>query len=230
MLKEFVEKISSLSGLQLETVEGLSWASRKPELVQTPRVEELKLSSLSSLIENGANAEDEFFHVESPTRVSVKKHKVDKWGRQVSICSADISSMKTSLEDGRKYSMEDFVLNLQKSFYPSAELDVLLDLSSSVNIKEESDLVDNGISQTVSTKGGAHLMRQVEVKNPMNLKPYATFPEIDVLPRSYIFRVHRAGQCVQFSLSKCDSVQWDIHIADLIKQYIKTKAPKSLVL
>jgi hypothetical protein len=245
MLKEFVEKISSLSGLQVEEIEGLKWASRTPHLVLPPAPEPLNTATLSSLLElcrdylkgdaDGKRAGTLLIHVEETGVVSFKEKGVDKFGRRRKIGFVDIMDRtRLSLVDGQRYSVEDFVLKAQRSFINDEQLATILDLTSRISVKEESDLTDNGITQNVAARSGVHLSEVVTVKNPISLRPYSTFPEVEqeVQAKRYIFRIHRTkgGGEPTISLSSIDSAMWDLDVVKKIKAFVSQQVPEVTVI
>lgn len=234
MLKEMIEKIVSLAPVSTHKVGPVEFSAQKLHEVLPPMKHSQRLQSLTSLV---AKAVEDFENevateivLSSPTQASIVDSKRDDYGRIQELAYVDLSHLNPSLVDGNRYSVEDFILNLQRSFKRDANMESLLELVSNIKLREESDLVDDGITQTVSAKSGTTLTEKVTIKNPMKLKPFVAFPEIDVPSKEFIFRIHRNGvSSVSVSLSTSDSVQWELQVLELVKKWILAKNDKLIV-
>lgn len=225
MLKEMIEKIVSLAPVSTHKIGKFEFAGNKLHEVMPPMAHSQRLHSLTSLVDQAKLDFEEEVKTEiviaSPTQASIVESERDDYGRIQELAYVDLSHLKPSLIDGQRYSVEDFILNLQRSFKRDVNMESLLELVSNIKLREESDLVDDGITQTVSAKSGTTLTEKVTIKNPMKLKPFVAFPEIDVPAKEFIFRIHRNGvSSVSVSLSTSDSVQWDLQVLELIKKWI----------
>jgi hypothetical protein len=68
------------------------------------------------------------------------------------------------------------------------------------NIKEETvnTIGDDGVSQAVVAKMGVATVANVKVPNPVVLKPYRTFVEVDQPESEFIFRMQSGPRCALF--------------------------------
>ena len=88
------------------------------------------------------------------------------------------------------------------------------------SIKEVSDRTsaDDGISQAVTAKTGVALVAEVKVPNPVTLRPYRTFLEVDQPAISCVFRLRQGPM---LSLHEADGGLWRLEAIQSIKTYLE---------
>lgn len=84
---------------------------------------------------------------------------------------------------------EQFIILLQSAVVPSDDQARALTLCGEIKSGIARDIEDDGISQEVATKAGLTRASKTTPKNPFNLAPYRTFPEIDQPTSSFILRM-----------------------------------------
>lgn len=114
---------------------------------------------------------------------------------------------------------ESFIIEVLSKFVNNEERESLLSLAGSISDKSEVKLLDDGISQSVSTKSGIQRISDVEIKNPITLKPFVTFPDIEQPEKLYNFRINSA-HVIQMALISCDGDLWKIKAIKSIKEYL----------
>ncbi|MDH5541942.1 MAG: hypothetical protein OEY64_03145 [Nitrospinota bacterium] len=108
---------------------------------------------------------------------------------------------------GREHDTEEFIIALQAKFIMDDNLRTLLSLASRVEDKTIIGAEDNGISQTVTAKKSVATRENVTLPNPLMLKPFSTFPEIDPPAKPYVMRV-KAG--LKWVLYETDDTAWGV--------------------
>ncbi|HGH0902568.1 TPA: hypothetical protein ACJHIR_002124 [Staphylococcus pseudintermedius] len=79
---------------------------------------------------------------------------------------------------------------------------------------------DNGVSQIVETKRGVTMAQEEVVPNPVRLKPFRTFTEIEQPESLFVFRLRESGNEIQAGLFEADGGAWK-NVARLsIKDYL----------
>lgn len=125
------------------------------------------------------------------------------------------------------YDMEEFIIKLQACFEKTE--DVLKILQICGNIKEENvkTVGDNGITQGVTVKQGISMVQEMVVPNPVLLRPYRTFIEIDQPESAFIFRMKDGPQAALF---EADGGAWRIEATEFIQQHIDEQLEEGLAI
>lgn len=218
MLKEAIEKIISLAEPTFKEIEGVTYSSKSLVTVKPPEIEEsLRFSKLSALIDYiGDKVDGElgkmFLHVESIHRVSLCGPLNKKYGSREVFAVASCEHMVSSFPFGRYLGHEDFVVGVMTGFELSEETTKLLATVSNISAEKVRTSEDDGFSQTVQKKDGVHLKKEVEIKNPIHLRPYRTFFEAQQPESPFILRLRSArdGYPPELSLFEAQSGRWQI--------------------
>ena len=179
----------------------------------------VKLSTLSGLVELIKNSQERrdsklFVQVVSPKHVEVIG-ALDKYGRRESLITT-----KANVPDfyfDHYYDVEELNIALQSRFVQTDDRDVVLKVIG--NLKEENvhSSEDDGVSQSVNIKSGVASVDEVKVPNPVSMKPYRTFVEIDQPESKFIFRMQRGMQAALF---EADGGAWINEAMNNIKDYL----------
>lgn len=232
--KSAIEKIEQLTkdSIQPTELNGVHYIAGTSELMYPPLADAVEVLSLQSLVDIYPTLEDQLiFHVESPTKVCIMSSKFNNYKQREYLASANITKhVNSSFEFDRGYSLEKFIIAVQTGFIRTENLQLLIDKVSKVSIGEEGTIEDDGITQTVTAKAGVALMTQVALPNPVRLKAFKTFPEIDTPEEDFIFRVSKDGRQASFKLIQSKSMQWELETCEKIKEWIKGKIAGAVVI
>lgn len=180
----------------------------------------LTLTSLSSVItyvlENVDKTADKkiIIHVESPTKVSLFTELDKNRKRELLLVS---EPLLPQFMYGRFYAPEEFNISLQSSFINENDRDLLLEFSSAIRIENNTDLEDNGVSQTTRIQNGVASIGTAKAPNPVTLKPYRTFLEVDQPESQFIYRLNNKGESALF---ESDGGNWRNEAITNVKLYI----------
>ena len=81
------------------------------------------------------------------------------------------------------------------------------------------------MSQSVTVKTGIASVSNVKVPNPVVLRPYRTFTEIEQPESRFIFRMQEGGLCALF---EADGGAWEKKAVINIKEYLSDKLSKEI--
>ena len=115
---------------------------------------------------------------------------------------------------------EKFIIGLQAMFAESPDRETLMKYVGNIQEDEAVHLMDDGVSQKIATKAGVANVANVILPNPVVLRPYRTFQEIEQVESKFIFRVRKGGECALF---EADGGEWTIRCRRAIKDYLKEK-------
>lgn len=123
---------------------------------------------------------------------------------------------------GNFMDVESFIIQLNAGFLQSQERDELVKFVSGVKFDNQSRIEDNGVSQTLKAKQGvSSLIKDIPVKNIVQLAPYRTFNEIEQPESEFLFRFsHNDGQPL-CGLFEADGEAWKQTAIQSIKTHLK---------
>lgn len=180
------------------------------------------LSQLVSYIMDTLEDEECFVNVLSHDRVQVGLKARTKNEKLQFIVNSDFSKQFEAFPFGEKLEQEEFIIELQTKFVKDAALEQLLALTNKVKADRVTESGDDGYSQVVTTKVGAHLAATEKVPNLWYLKTYKTFAEIEQPVIPYILRLHqRSSEMPEFALYDCDGGKWKLGTTMAIRSWLK---------
>lgn len=86
---------------------------------------------------------------------------------------------------------------------------------------------DDGVSQKTTVKMGVEL-NDVIVPNPVALRPYRTFSEIEQPESRYVFRIKDTDHGPYFKLVEADGGLWKCGTMQKIKEYLEYELSEEL--
>jgi hypothetical protein len=222
MIKEAIQYIVNLGNTDIHDVDGQSFSTQPMHLLKEPTPDPLKVKSLSGLIDYlKSNFDDDLrpsrmIHVVSPTQVVAFSSFNGNYNRNEYIAAF---AMLPEFSFDRWYNAEEFNIKLQSAFVKNEDRDIMLKVVG--NIKEEavSSVSDDGVSQAVVAKTGIASVGNVLVPNPVLLKPYRTFVEVEQPESDFIFRMKNGPSCALF---EADGGAWKLQAMHNIKTHLET--------
>jgi hypothetical protein len=219
MIKEALQYLIELGRAELFYENGQTFSTQKLHLIEQPTAEAIRVHSLSGLVDYLKSDFDNYdrlmLHVSSPTTVVCFSQLNNDCNRSEYIKA---EAMIPSFDFDRWYDTENFNIKLQSCFVKNEDRDIMLKVVG--NIKEEtvSTVGDDGVSQAVVAKTGVATVANVKVPNPVVLKPYRTFVEVDQPESEFIFRMQSGPRCALF---EADGGKWKLDAMNNIKNYLQ---------
>ena len=228
---ETINKILSLAPRQQLEIGGRKYTDGRIEPVIMPTPNSLTVHTLSGIVDylnketDSAEEGNKFIHVLSPIKVCVYGgFYCESFYERPEYLTAVFEP--APYKQGSYYPLEDFIIGLQAYFSPTETSAKILELLG--NLKDESvnTFGDNGITQTVTAKTGISLVQNVVVPNPIKLKPFRTFPEIEQPESLFVFRLKQLEkQPPACGLWEADNKQWKIEAIQGIAKWLQDKLP-----
>lgn len=222
-LKEAIEYVVGLAPAKEHDMGHGVYTDKKLYRIHEPLVKPINTTSLESLIDyihrnvDCLKLEDTFINIKSPQNVTLEsKYNTDKERDTYINCTADIPQINYS----EFYTNEDFNILMQSSFQDTKDKELILKVIG--NLREEGikNTSDDGVSQSVVIKTGIASIENVKVPNPVSLKPYRTFLEVQQPESKFIFRMKDGGACAIF---ESDGGAWKIQGRKNIRDYISSR-------
>ncbi|MED1786185.1 hypothetical protein P4V47_01430 [Brevibacillus laterosporus] len=220
MIKEALQYLIGLGNTKIITADtGQKYSSQPVHLIEQPTPDALVVRNLSGLVDYLVNNFDDqppvLVHVASPTKVDVFSSFNRDFERNHLI---QAEALLPRISFGQFLDTESFNILLQSCFVPNEARAIVLKVVG--NIKEEtvSNIGDDGVSQQVTAKTGVATVENIVVPNPVALKPFRTFVEIEQPESEFVFRMKSGPSATLF---EADAGAWKLTAIARIKDYLQ---------
>ena len=218
-LKDTLEHVEDLAreNEKTEVVEicGHTYANKALRRYDTANyAEPVKATTLSALADYIVNCREEFtegrrmiVHVVSPTKVRL-------------MSALDGERKREVFHFDQWYDQESFMIGLQAHFAKTADLDAVLLLAGNIERKNEQTYSDDGCTQVATMTVGVAAKADAIVPNPVQLRPYRTFQEVEQPVSQFVFRIGDRGT-PEFKLVEAEGGIWKTEAVRKINDYLK---------
>lgn len=205
-----------------------NWADRTPE---RPKIHSLSVDTLSGLVDyveanrDGLPLAECVVHVNRPDQVNLWGKVGDMGTGFAREMYADASFRFESFPFGSYQDAEMFTVLLQTRFMETPERENILKLVASIKEHSVRETVDSGVAQEVKTAGGVALVGMVKVPNPVILRPFRTFREVDQPPSLFVLRLQsgKEGEKPRLALFEADGGLWRLEATKNIAEYLRNR-------
>lgn len=224
MLKEFVEKIQSLAFTKVE-IDGRTLTTSKLYEVLDPMPEPLDLHTLQGLVDMQKRAEIQsldskcFIHVQSYDRAKLVGEICGKeMQRRV---YADSKAYPYDHNLSNNLPLDEFLIYIQSSFVQDETTAKILRVLGNLVQGSETEFADDGMTQRVTARSGVTRREVVDLPNPVELRPFRTFPEIEQPLSKFVLRIKGGndGEQPWCMLAEADGGGWKDECVANIKQF-----------
>lgn len=119
------------------------------------------------------------------------------------------------------YDQERFIIELQANFIRNEDIEKIMLVAGNIKAGTTANYDDDGISQKTTIKSGIANNSDVIVPNPVRLRPYRTFNEIEQPESAYVFRIRDIGGEPNFKLVEAEGGVWKNLAMKKIKEYLE---------
>ena len=189
-----------------------------------PMAEKIEMNTLSSLVEYiKANidtmADKMIIQVESPTRVNLFSMLNEEREREYLV---RVDALIPSFNYGSFIDHEQFCINVQSKFIddPSTDKALLLKFAGTVEQGSVAEYGDDGVTQKATVKNGIASKTDAVVPNPVKLRPYRTFIEVEQPVSEFIFRM-KQDRGILCAIFEADGGAWKITAMKKIKEHLQ---------
>lgn len=189
--------------------------------VTEPLVSAIEVNTLDGLIDfikNNIDGIEEklLVKVDSPTKVFVLGQLNEDNERNNYINASAI--VPRNIDYGYYIDTEEFNIMLQSKFVNNKDKEVLLKYTGLITEESVKQVGDDGVSQKVTIQAGVTTKVEAIVPNPVKLKPYRTFIEVDQPESAFIFRMKEGPKAAIF---ESDGGAWRLQAIKNIKEYLE---------
>ena len=185
----------------------------------------LEASTLTALIDYITNNQHELrekmiIHIVGPDKARLISNLTKERSRE---CLFQSRANESGFRFNYYYDQEEFIINMQSAFEMTEDLELILQVAGNVENGVTANYGDDGVTQKTTIKKGVASKTDVIVPNPVTLKPYRTFLEVDQPASSFIFRIGEMGGEPAFKLVNADGGMWEYDAVVSIKKYLDEK-------
>lgn len=223
--KSVIEKILELAPVDRIAIGDRLFTDAKVYPVMGPQVDCLKCHTLTGLVDfydamPVSDQERVLFLVEDYNKVSIVSdifgvEKQREWF---------ITATAYQQEDPfNKYlGHEDFMIKVLSCFVQDENTATMVKIIGNLKLDAGMQFTDDGLSQTVTAKTGITKVENIELPNPIVLRPYRTFIDIEQPESSFILRLKQRDG-VSCALFEADGAGWKNTAIASIKAYLEDR-------
>lgn len=231
MIKAAIDRILDLSKIQtykhhddrIFTKGSLQWI--KPPEFHRPDVFAFKtLTGLVDFIKEAPPEviEDmECIHVKSPSVVSIIGRMNIK-NENMRFVYADAKVDQDQFQFGQWYDLEMFIISLQGLFVASETVEQIIAMLGKLANEEVQTNNDDGFSQSIQISTGITIKEERKIANPVILRPWRAFREVDQPESQFIFRLKNKGG-MHCALFDADAGMWKLTAMQNIKTWLSER-------
>lgn len=237
MMEGLKEALQYITGLKAESMDpkvveinGDTYCDKQlTRYHRFPFADAIYISTLTALVDYIKGKPEELresmiLHVESPTTVRLYSGLIDERKREHLIRAEAIINQ---FSFDYAYDQERFLIELQANFLETEDLKTILQVAGNIKSGTTANYSDDGVSQKTTVKMGVEL-NDVIVPNPVKLRPYRTFAEIEQPESSYVFRIMDTDRGPAFKLVEADGGLWKNGTMKKIKEYLEYELAEEL--
>lgn len=237
MMEGLKEALQYITGLKAESMDpkvveinGDTYCDKQlTRYHRFPFADAINISTLTALVDYIKGKPEELresmiLHVESPTTVRLYSGLIDERKREYLIRAEAIINQ---FSFDRAYDQERFLIELQANFLETEDLKTIMQVAGNIKSGTTANYSDDGVSQKTTVKMGVEL-NDVIVPNPVKLRPYRTFAEIEQPESSYVFRIMDTDRGPAFKLVEADGGLWKNGTMKKIKEYLEYELAEEL--
>ncbi len=227
MIKEALEYIVGMRTPHITTIDGDTYSDKSLHRIKyTPKANKITMSTLSSLVDYiksniDTMSDTMIIHVQSPTRVEMYSALDCDRCREY---MAEVEAQVPYFDFNKFIGSETFLVSIQSKFIDQPDTDraLILKFAGTVEAGTVAEYGDNGITQQATVKTGIASKGAAIVPNPVVLKPFRTFIEVDQPISKFIFRMKQDKyDGIQCALFEADGGAWKIDAMKAIKLYLE---------
>lgn len=230
MLKEFIDRIVELSNPVIDTIACRNYSSKPIFPIKEPEPSYLTVNTLTGFVGfiesniDGLSPETLLIHISGHDRVYLHSNLNPLFNQRFMYLTAAYSP-GYAFQFGHFYLLENFIINLQSAFIDDLTIRSILSIVG--NLKDEyiKQISDDGVTQSVTVKSGLAKVENVDVPNPVTLRPYRTFFEVEQPESQFILRLKQGsdGGMPVCALFEADGGLWQITAMRAIFEYLSSK-------
>ena len=224
--KSFIEKILELSPVNLlELGQNRSFTDAKIYPVLEPEVSPITCHTLTGLVDFFdalplVEQNRVMFHVEDFNKVSIVSEIFGPEKQRETFITANAYKQPETFNNYIGH--EDFMISILSRFVQDETTAKVLKIVGNLKSEAGATFSDDGLTQTVTAKTGITKVENIDLPNPISLRPYRTFTDIEQPSSSFILRL-KQGDGIKAALFEADGAAWKNTAIASIKAYLENR-------
>jgi hypothetical protein len=235
-VKEFRESMNEPKVLKVDGRERLvvpaGWTEVK---YQHPALAPIVIGTLTGVIDYLKENVDELVpddilvHVKDPGTVEIRRKVEDEatsFRRHVYLQASTAMVGPAPFKFGEYQDAETFFIGLQAAFASTDDRETVLRLIASIRENSVRETIDDGVAQEVKVAGGVALVGMAPIPNPVALRPYRTFREVEQPASRFVLRAQASsgqGDKPRLALFEADGASWKLDAIRAVAAYLKVR-------
>ena len=202
MIKEALQYLEQKFQAANEPVEahGCMYSPVELNLIKAPETKPLVLHTLQGLVDyiraQPMETASGIIHVLAPEKVNLILPLNEETRQRETLITVEL--LQSAFQFGRYLPQEEFIVSIQSQFIQTEARDALIKVAGSITAEAVTISEDDGISQRVTAKAGIARVEKIDLPNPVVLKPYRTFIEVDQPEVQFVLRMRAPAQLALF--------------------------------
>lgn len=228
MIKEALQYLVELGKAEEHTINGDTYSDKPLHRIDMyiPKANAIEMHTLTSLVDYiksdvDTMSEKMIVEVASPTKVNLYSQLDYNRDREKLV---SVSARVPEFSFNNFMDQEKFCINLQSKFIddPQTDRSLILKFAGTVEVGTVADYGDDGITQKATVKTGIASKGDAIVPNPVKLRPYRTFLEVEQPISEFIFRMKQDKyDGINCAIFEADGGAWQIAATKAIKEYLQ---------
>lgn len=225
MTRDALQYVVGLKTAEVLDINGGKYVDKDVHRVDKElRASAIQMNTLTSLVDYlkagvDSMADKMLVQVVSPMKVRVLSMLDADRKREELV---DVKAMIPDFEYGRYMGNERFIIALQSKFIANDDRALLLQFAGTVKDESIAQYGDDGVTQKATIKTGITSVGDAVVPNPVKLRPFRTFIEVEQPESAFVFRMRQAeGHGVECAIFEADGGAWKNAAMKSIKEYLQ---------
>lgn len=225
MTRDALQYVVDLKTAEVLDINGGKYVDKDVHRVDKElRASAIQMNTLTSLVDYlkagvDSMADKMLVQVVSPMKVRVLSMLDADRKREELV---DVEAMIPDFEYGRYMGNERFIIALQSKFIANDDRALLLQFAGTVKDESIAQYGDDGVTQKATIKTGITSVGDAVVPNPVKLRPFRTFIEVEQPESAFVFRMRQAeGHGVECAIFEADGGAWKNAAMKSIKEYLQ---------
>lgn len=228
MIKEALQYLVELGKAEEHTINGDTYSDKPLHRIDMyiPKANAIEMHTLTSLVDYiksdvDAMSEKMIVEVASPTKVNLYSQLDYNRDREKLV---SVSARVPEFSFNNFMDQEKFCINLQSKFIddPQTDRSLILKFAGTVEAGTVAEYGDDGITQKATVKTGIVSKGDAIIPNPVKLRPYRTFLEVEQPISEFIFRMKQDKyDGINCAIFEADGGAWQIAATKAIKEYLQ---------
>jgi hypothetical protein len=228
MIKKAFEYLVGLGEAKKHEIHGDVYSDKPLHRIDKyiPRASEIDMNTLSSLVDYiksnvDTMAEKMIVQVISPTQVKLFSQLDENRCREQLV---EVNALIPSFNYERFIEHETFCINVQSKFIddPTTDKALILKFAGTVESGTVAEYGDDGVTQKATVKTGIASKGDAIVPNPVKLRPFRTFIEVEQPVSDFIFRIKQDKyDGISCAIFEADGGAWKNVAMKKIKEYLE---------